>query len=98
MMANANHILFSLTVLLGPAALALLISGCGNHPVEHRGLPSDAGGIVAHAAAGDPAAVRRSLAAGEQAGARNSHGETALMAAAINGHTQVVRLLVRRSC
>ncbi|MCZ6557892.1 MAG: ankyrin repeat domain-containing protein, partial [SAR324 cluster bacterium] len=95
MTASGNHLLFSLTVLLGPADLALLLSGCGNHPVEHRGIPSGAGGIVAHAAAGEAAAVRRSLAAGEQAGARNSHGETSLMAAAMNGLTHVCRLLVR---
>ena len=95
MTPSGNQLFFSLTVILGSAALAPMLSGCSSHPVENSGVLSGASGIVAHAEAGELTAVQRALAAGEEVSARNSHGETALMVAAINGHTQVVRLLIR---
>ena len=71
--------------------VALAACGGGDRGRPADGDPSD---LVAAAARGDVASVRRLLAGGAYADARDRDGRTAVTAAAIGDHVDVARVLI----
>jgi ankyrin repeat protein len=78
------------------AALAvLLLAGCGGDGERAgRDEPSPGRTLVAAAAAGDAATVRRLLADGVDVDTRDANGRTAVTAAALGEHVEAARVLV----
>ena len=92
----------SFSVTLGVILGSLMISsaGCGKSPEEARkelaalGIKYDSNSFIESVDNSDIVAVKLFLEAGMNADAKNDAGETALQAAVIEGHGDIVKLLI----
>ena len=92
---------FSLTLGVILTSLMVFSAGCGKSPEEARkelgalAIKYDSNSFIESVDNSDIVAVKLFLEAGMNADAKNDAGETALQAAVIEGHADIVKLLIK---
>ena len=76
------------------SATAMLLAACGDDPEASRARPGQPASLVRAGESGDLAGVRRLIAAGADVDQRDDRGRTAVTAAAMQEHVEVVAALV----